>query len=295
MKFNREMAEIMVPDGLGVKEALARTTHMAIAAHQDDVEIMAADGILRCFHQPERWFCAAVVTNGSGSPRDDLYGNYTDDEMQVVRRQEQIKAALVGEYGAQILLDYPSAAVKDGAGGAPVEDLVHLLDVARPVIVYTHNPADKHDTHVAVALRTIEAIRRLPAGQRPRHLYGCEVWRDLDWLVDADKVAFDVSAHENLQAALLGVFDSQICGGKRYDLATLGRRRANATYFASHGTDVATHMSFALDLTPLVTDPDRDVLGYVQGFITRFAQDVTERLTRLGMEPQPITGKVQRT
>jgi LmbE family N-acetylglucosaminyl deacetylase len=294
MKFNRETAEILVPDGLFPKEALARTTHMAIAAHQDDVEIMASDGILRCFHQADRWFCGVVVTNGSGSPRDDLYGNYTDDEMQAVRRIEQKKAAMVGEYGAQILLDYPSLAVKDSANEAPVEDLVHLLEVARPVLVYTHNLADKHDTHVAVALRTIEAIRRLPAEQRPRHLYGCEVWRDLDWLVEADKVAFDLSAHENLQAALLGVFDSQICGGKRYDLATMGRRRANASYFASHGTDAATHMSFAMDLTPLVTEPDRDVLGYVQGFITRFVQDVTERATRLGMEPQQLTGKVQR-
>jgi len=61
------------------------------------------------------------------------------------------------------------------------------------------------------------------------------VWRDLDWLVDSDKAPFDVSEHENLQAALLGVFDSQIAGGKRYDLASMGRRRANATYFESHG------------------------------------------------------------
>jgi len=40
---------------------------------------------------------------------------------------------------------------------------------------------------------------------------------------------------ENLQFALLGVFESQIAGGKRYDLALMGRRRANATYFESHG------------------------------------------------------------
>ncbi len=41
-------------------------------------------------------------------------------------------------------------------------------------------------------------------------------------LPDEDKVAFDLSAQENLQMALLGVFDSQISGGKRYDLATMG-------------------------------------------------------------------------
>jgi LmbE family N-acetylglucosaminyl deacetylase len=293
MNFNRDTAEVFVPDGLDTRDALARTTHMAIAAHQDDLEIMAFDGIVRCFHQGDRWFCGIVVTNGSGSPRDGLYGAYTDAEMQVVRRREQKKAAVVGEYGALILLDYPSSVVKDRTDEAPVEDLARLVEGTRPEVIYTHNLADKHDTHVAVALRTIEAIRRLPAGERPQRLYGCEVWRDLDWLVDADKVAFDLSGHENLQAALLGVFDSQICGGKRYDLATLGRRRANATYFASHGTDVATAMSFAMDLTPLIRDVSKDVPAYVQGFIERFAQDVRGRLAWLAAAPESPTETVQ--
>jgi hypothetical protein len=106
------------------------------------------------------------------------------------------------------------------------------------------------------------------------------VWRDLDWMVDEDKVGFDCSAHENVQAALLGVFDSQVSGGKRYDLATMGRRRANATYYASHGTDVSTGLAYAMDLTPLVEDPTRDIQAYVQEFIGRFARDVGQRLER---------------
>lgn len=281
MNFSLETAEIFVPDGLPVEEALARTTHMAVGAHQDDLEIMAFDGILKCFQRDDKWFCGVVVTNGSGSPRDDLYKDYTDEEMQVVRRKEQKKAAVVGEYAAQVLLDYPSSAVKDGSSKAPVEDLAKLLKVAKPEAVYTHNLADKHDTHVGVVLRVIEAIRGLSAEERPQRLYGCEVWRDLDWMVDADKVVFEVSAHENLQAALLGVFDSQICGGKRYDLATMGRRRANATYYASHSTDVATGMIFAMDLTPLIEGPDMSIRAYVREFTERFVQEVTGRLTRL--------------
>ena len=282
MKLNLETAEIYVPDGLPVEEALARTTHLAIAAHQDDLEIMAYDGILECFQQDDRWFCGVVVTDGSGSPRDDVYREYTDAEMQAIRRKEQKKAAVVGEYGAQVLLDYPSAAVKDAANRAPVGDIAGLLKVCRPEIVYTHNPADKHDSHVAVTLRAIDAVRSLPTEERPRRVYGCEVWRNLDWMVDEDKVALDVSGHENLQVALLGVFDSQIAGGKRYDLATMGRRRANATYFASHRVDVATGMSFAMDLTPLVHDPDLSVQAYVEGYIERFAQDITGRIQRMG-------------
>jgi LmbE family N-acetylglucosaminyl deacetylase len=285
MDFHLNTAEVFVPDETALDKALARTTHMAIAAHQDDLEIMAFDGILECFQQADRWFCGVVVTNGSGSPRDDLYKDYTDEAMREVRRKEQKKAAIVGEYGSQVLLDYPSSVIKDGANRAPVEDFLKLLEATRPQVVYTHNLMDKHDTHVGVALKAIEAIRGLPAEERPRHVYGCEVWRDLDWLVDDDKVTFDVSAHENLQAALLGVFDSQICGGKRYDLATMGRRRANATYFASHGTDVSTGMIYAQDLTPLIEDPDKDIGRYVQGYVARFSQDVGQRLERMQSTP----------
>ena len=281
MKLNMQTAEIYVPDGVAVPQALARTTHLAVSAHQDDLEIMAFDGILRCFQQAERWFTGVVVTDGAGSPRDDVYKDYSDAQMREIRRKEQKKAAYVGDYSAVALLDYPSSAVKSATETKVREDLAELLRATKPDVVYTHNLADKHDTHVAVCLRLVAAIRSLPAAERPQKLYGCEVWRDLDWPTDTDKVAFDISAHENLQASLVGIFDSQICGGKRYDLATQGRRRAHATYAASHGTDTATSMSYALDLSPLVTDASLDPWAYVNGYIERFSGEVKQRLARL--------------
>jgi hypothetical protein len=148
-------------------------------------------------------------------------------------------------------------------------------------VVYTHNLADKHDTHVAVALRVIEALRGLDPDERPQRVIGCEVWRALDWLVDSDKVRMDVSQHENLQFALLGVFDSQIAGGKRYDLASMGRRRANATYFESHGVDATTGLSYGMDLTPLIKDASLTPAEFMGQFIQRFAEDVQERLKRM--------------
>jgi len=282
MKFHQDTAEIFVPDGLEPGEALRRTTHLAISAHQDDLEIMAAGPILECFQRDDRWFTGVVVTDGRGSPRSGIYSKYTDEEMRRVRFTEQRKAAVVGEYAAQVMLDYPSMTVKDGAQRQPVEDIAAILRASRPQFVYTHNLADKHDTHVGVALKVIAAIRSLPEDKRPQKLYGCEVWRDLDWMVDRDKVTFDLSEHESLQAALLGVFDSQIAGGKRYDLASMARRRANATYFESHGVDETTGMSFAMDLTALIPEPERGIEAFVQEFIRRFSQDVTDRLKRVG-------------
>jgi LmbE family N-acetylglucosaminyl deacetylase len=201
--------------------------------------------------------------------------------MRIVRREEQIKAAIIGEYSAQVQLDHPSSNAKGENKSAVINDLQRIIEVAKPEIIFTHNLADKHDTHVGVTLRVIEALRQLDQDERPEKLYGCEVWRDLDWVVDEDKVTFDVSAHENLQAALLGVFDSQICGGKRYDLASMGRRRANATYFASHGTDIVSGMIYGIDLTPLIKDLDLNVLAFMGAYIQRLSKDMDDRLTRL--------------
>jgi LmbE family N-acetylglucosaminyl deacetylase len=280
--FQLDTAEIYVPDGRSIDDALARTTHLCLAAHQDDIEIMASAPIIECFQQPDKWFTGVVITDGRGSPRDGIYKDYDDEEMRLVRFKEQRKAAFVGEYAAQIMLDHPSKIVKDASQPDPVSDLVKVLKMTRPRVVYTHNLADKHDTHVAVALRVIAAIRQLPPEARPEKLYGCEVWRDLDWLVDVDKVGFDTSKHESLQAALVGVFDSQIAGGKRYDLATMGRRKANATYFQSHGVDTSLGIAYAMDLTPLVTDTDLAPTEFTQAFIQRFSDDVAARFHRMG-------------
>lgn len=281
MKFTRPTSHLFVPDGLAAQEALARTTHLAIVAHQDDAEILAIDGILSCFQQKDRWFSNVVVTDGRGSPRTGLYKDYTDDEMSAIRTSEQKKAAVLGEFAAQVFLDFPSSEVKESNNAQPIDDLVRLLKLTRPEVVYTHNLADKHDTHVGVSLKVIDALRQLSPSERPKKLYGGEVWRDLDWMADEDKVAFNCSAHQNLQMALLGVFDSQISGGKRYDLATMSRRSAHATYSSSHETDGMSGLSYAMDLTPLIDNVTLDVSDFIQGFIDRFGQEVGQRIQKL--------------
>jgi len=282
MRFHNLSADLFVPDGLASEPALARTTHLAISAHQDDIEIMAYHGIAECFGRKEKWFTGVVVTDGAGSPRSGIYGDYTDEEMQKVRLAEQRKAAYVGEYACQIQLGFTSARVKNPNESAVVEDLEQILRAARPEFVYLHNLADKHDTHVAVALRSIAALRAVRPDVKPRRVWGCEVWRDLDWLPDESKQALPVSARPNIAAALVGVFDSQVSGGKRYDLATAGRRLAHATYYASHGTDEESALSFAMDLTPLVEDASLPVTDYVLVFVDRFRADVEKRLKTLG-------------
>ncbi len=283
MKFHLPTADIFIPDGKPVADALARITHLGIGAHQDDLEFMAFHGILQCFHSDTEWFGGVTCTNGSGSARTGSYADFTDAEMMAVRSEEQRQAAIVGRYAAMVQLDYPSGIAKDPADPRLREDLRAILSAAQPRVVYTHNPADKHDTHVAVVVPVIQAIRDLPRDKRPQAVHGCEVWRDLDWLGDAEKIVHDVSGNDSLAAALNGIFNSQIAGGKRYDLAVMGRRRANATFFQSHGVDSSDALAFAMDLTPLAHDDSLDIVEYVTGAIDRFRADVVAKLrSRIG-------------
>ncbi len=281
VKLRKAGSEIFIPDGASFPEAAARATHLGVAAHPDDLEMMAYHGILMCFVSDRDRFFGIIATDGAGSPRAGFYKKFTDEEMKTVRKKEQKKAAVVGEYAGVAFLNYKSAETREAGNPGLKDDLRDLITLAAPKIVYTHNPADKHDTHVAVGLRTIQAIREIPAERRPERVFGCEVWRDLDWMLDEDKVGLDVSDHQNLATSLISVFDSQVAGGKGYDMATIGRRRAHATYYATHDVDVATSMIFAMDLTPLVKDPSLDIPEFVCRYINRFAEDVNERIRKL--------------
>jgi LmbE family N-acetylglucosaminyl deacetylase len=280
MKFFQPAADLFIPDGSPAAAALARTTHLCIAAHQDDIEIMAHSAIAECYGRADAGFTGVVVTDGGGSPRAGEFARFSDEEMKRVRRDEQRRAAELGRYAAQVQLAHPSAVVKDARSTVVVDDLRALLATMSPRVVYLHNPADKHDTHIAVLLRCLAALRSLPREKRPARVLGCEVWRNLDWLLDADKAVLDDSARPELAAELIAAFRSQVAGGKRYDLAIAGRRLANATFFTSHATDRATALTWAMDLTPLVQDEQASVEEFTLGYLDRLRADVAARLKK---------------
>ena len=274
------LARLVTPDGKSGPDAISRTTHLGIGAHQDDLEFMAFHGILACYDRTDRWFGGVTITDGRGSSRAGQFKDWSDDQIAAERVREQEAAAVIGQYSFIAQLGFGSAAVRDAGQTAVRNDLRRIFEATRPEVVYLHNLADKHDTHIGCALRSIEAMRQLPKADRPKMVYGCEVWRDLDWLVDEEKTAMPISARPELARALNEVFATQIAGGKRYDLAVLGRRTANATFSNAHSTDQESAMQWAMDLTPLVQDDSLDPVAYTVGFIDRLKADVTARILK---------------
>ncbi len=276
MNFKKENATIYYPG----RKDLKGVTDMCIAAHQDDIEIMAYGPISDCYNNKSRRFCGVVMTDGAGSPRAGEYSDYTNEQMKQVRVEEQNAAAKRGKYAAMIQLGYSSSEIKNGENTDTVDEIYDILMQIKPKRLFTHNLADKHETHVAVVLRVIEAVRRMPEQDRPEEVISLEVWRNLDWLPDSKKVCVDTSKYPRLAKELITVFRSQVVGGKSYDKAALGRRFANATFFESHSTDEATSQSFGLDLMPLIKS-DASPVDYIVGYIEQFKSEVENTIARL--------------
>lgn len=276
MQFSRADADICVPDGRNPEEALRRCTHLAIGAHSDDLEIMAYHGIAACYGREDAWFAGVTVTDGSGSVQggEPLSG----ESLARIRRDEQREAARLGGYGIQIQLMHPSVAAKH-RDAALVGDLEAVLRTGRARVLYLHNPADKHDTHIGVLHCCLEALARLPREKLPQQVWGCEVWRGLDWMLERDKTALDCSAHPELRKQLVAVFRSQMAGGKRYDLAAEGRWISNATFRDPHAADGIEALTWAVDLTPVVRG-EIDLNLWMSGKLAAFHRDIKERLTR---------------
>ncbi len=287
LTLSRSDADVFLPTGskgLTAEAALARTTHLCVIAHQDDIEFNAYPAVAECYERTDLFFTGVVMTNGAGSARTGRYATTTDVEMQAIRREEQRRAAEIGKYNLQLQLGHPSRDVKRKDHPGVRADLATIFGGCTSTlrVVYLHQPMDKHDTHVGCFLRCIEAIRSLPIERRPKRILGVEGWRDLDWLADEDKVPMDASLQPELALKLIDVFESQIAGGKRYDRAALGRRAANATFMSSHAIDNATAISWAVDLTPLAQDEMLSPLDFALKHVDRLRSDVAARLRQLG-------------
>lgn len=281
--IDRHVPDAVSADVESFDAALAATTHLCIAAHPDDVEWIGLHGVLACFDRDGTSFTGCVVTDGAGSVRGGPYADVDDATLARLRRGEQRRAAALGRYGALVQLGHSSAHARAASEDGPTAELVGLIAAARPHSVYLHAPTDRHGTHVAVAARALDALRRVDAadGWRPERVLGVEGWAALDWLAPEDRVELDVSDRPHLFAALVGAHDSQLCGGKPYDRAMAARFVANATFAQARARDGATRLALAVDLAPAARADGSGLGALVEGLLARGADAVRERLRGL--------------
>lgn len=265
--------ELYIPDAVPEEQAWKRVTHLAIGAHQDDLEFMAFPAISECYREGKRGFFGIVLTDGVGSIRGSGDGGYSDREFAQIRRDEQRRAASLGNYGGIYQLAASSDELRTNPGRIG-EEIVELIKRLRPQEILLHSPFDKHKTHLAALVASLEALRRCAAACIPRRVIGCEVWRGHDWLPDARKLVLDASFDPSFATRLFEQFQSQIGPGKRYGDATIGRWLANATFYQPRAKDLHSRVSYGVDLTELVNDQSVSLAAFIQRHLDEFAVDV---------------------
>jgi LmbE family N-acetylglucosaminyl deacetylase len=280
VKLTQTHVDLFAPGGGNLESALASTTHLGIGAHPDDLEIMAYPGICACRGQKNLRFSGVVATDGAGSPRSGSSEKLSAPDLVKTRREEQKNAAGLGGYATILQLAHPSSEIRGAGRNSLITDLLEILKIAKPKVLYLHNPADRHETHIAVLLASLAALRQLPSADRPTEIYGCEVWGDLDWVPTKQVVRLPCPAPADFGPSLLRVFRSQV-DGKRYDLAAAGRRRAQATFADAYTPDQADEMVLALDLKPLVENSRLTLAEFVSSLTGEFQKQTLERIRRL--------------
>ena len=280
MRFNNASAEVFVPGKTVEIEAINRTTHLAIGAHPDDYEIIAYHGIEYCIDHPENYFSSVTITSGSGGPRFGLYTEIDNLQYVELRKLEQKKAAIIGNYSACFFLDYESSGIKTDRGKDVINDLKRILLESRPRVIYTHSLFDFHETHVCVTLKVISALRDIRDKYIPEKFYGCEAWGSLDWLTQIDKIKLITRTHPDIESAILSIYDSQNMGIKRFDKATIARRMVNTIYNEINTRcDDSDSSTFAVDLLPLILSSNPE--EFVSQKIIRFKEEVLNRVRNI--------------
>jgi LmbE family N-acetylglucosaminyl deacetylase len=272
-------AQIWLPKKRALDKLPQKITHMAIGAHCDDLEIIGLDGIVKHFKKRGNNFFGVIVSNSQGGPIHPKFKHYSPSKIEKIREEEQIKAAQIGKYKGVAFLRYPSVKIKDPKSSPEIEEKIReLAEYLNPQIIYTHSLFDKHPTHIAVSLRTIEALRN--SAVKPEKLYGVSVWGSLNWLSQDKQVVFNLSSYEKLILKLLRVFKSQRFGPHKHDQALLSKMRADAIYLKTHEFTKHTSLIKAVDLSPLI-HKNLSLDDYLKSYISDLERTLFERINKL--------------
>lgn len=186
---------------------------LAIHAHPDDVEILAAGTLM---HLRERGHAVTIVTM---TPGDVGTAEYGPEEIATIRRGEAERAA--GLIGAKyVCAEFRDLAIFNDDGSR--RRVTELLRQIQPEIVITASPIDYHPDHEATSALVRDACFGAPApnyrtgGEAPvlraiPHVYFCDPDEGLDREGNPVLPQFvvDVSSRIEKKAEMLACHESQ--------------------------------------------------------------------------------------
>ena len=252
---------------------------VCICAHPDDCELMAIDGIQRGYRASKYTFACVVTTDGADAERCGRYTKMNDQKMINLLMNEEKKAANIGRYKNVYFMNYSSEEVRDQENEDIINEYVEIIKELKPRVVYTHSLLDRHPTHVAVAVKVINALRTMKKGDQPKVLYGCESERNLEWVAPEKIVTFNVSKNLRLQRQLISVHKSQNLA-RDYVNAAIGRRYVNAVFNKVETKKNAKLTAKAINMTTLLRRKEYPIKRFAMSFIDDLYGEINDMMDR---------------
>lgn len=183
---------------------------LVFAPHPDD-EVFGCGGAIMRHVEQRIPVHVIIVTNGAFGIGEE---NKQDHIYQ--REQESISAAAVLGYGKPIFWQYPDREL--GYGEKLIAEITHAIHETKADLVYAPSVYEIHPDHRALAMSTVEAVRRL---DQPIQLALYEIGHPI-----RPNLLLDISDLAARKMAAMGCFTSQN-KIQRYDLdiAALNRYR----------------------------------------------------------------------
>lgn len=253
--------------------------YLCICADAGDTEIMAIDGIQRGYRAKKYTFATVITSDGLSLERAGKLAKATDRKVNTTKNREQKAAAEIGRYNSVYFLSHKTDEILDQENEDIVNEYLEIIKELKPRIIYTHSILDRDPTHVSVAVKVINALRKLRKGQMPAVLYGCEMWRDLDWVDPSKVISFDVSHNIRLQKQLINVHQSQNAS-RDFINATIGRRYVNATYSRSEKKKDAKLTARAINMTTLLRRKEYPIKRFAMSFVDDLYTSINDSMDR---------------
>ncbi|MCQ2086778.1 MAG: PIG-L family deacetylase [Bacilli bacterium] len=252
---------------------------VCICAHPDDCELMAIDGIQRGYRATKYTFACVVTTDGLDAERCGRYLKMTDKRMVNILANEEKKAANIGRYNSVYFMNYSSEEARDQDNQDIINEYVEIIKELKPRVIYTHSLLDRHPTHVAVAVKVINALRTMKKGDQPKVLYGCESERNLEWVAPEKIVTFNISKNMRLQRQLISVHKSQNLA-RDYVNAAIGRRYVNAVFNKVETKKNAKLTAKAINMTTLLRRKEYPIKRFAMSFIDDLYGELNDMMDR---------------
>ncbi len=229
---------------------------LVISPHPDD-DALGAGGTMALAAGEGRGVFSIYVTDGGGSPQKGP--GVSGEEMAARREAEALRSLKALGAAGGFFLRRDSRQAMGTEGRIIKGEIEEIVGILKPAEIYLPAPYERHKTHQACTLLTVDALRE--AVKWPANVFGYSLWGSF-W-GEKRRMARDISSVIRKKVEAVLAHASQI-DYKNYHQGILGKNNCEAVFSASHELQKASFIETFCDMSELLARKDLTIRDWAQ-------------------------------